>query len=819
MKTNIKLFIIIFLSLFICISNVYWVIKWDRDGQSWYISDDGTVRDNNFNTLWTFDSSNWNFTDTTWSTSNVFSTAGTTLSTHLPWWATFSVTTDGFHGYDMASAWLNLANTAATTWSKSESTQTAITDYNQTVAGMMGVTYDPSVNYAWLHQNNSGGFNYWCSNNSNFMTFTPWILWWWMTCEEKQAMWYKIACGKQIAPNNYTIQPLPWWWAIKPKLPWWWTQTPIITTTTTTASCTYISGWNPDWSTCKVNTPFDTSWKTTCTQTNNRSEVTSVYSWSVVNKYSNWAFITSVPQWSCKPSVSKNPVETVSIPISIDLNNPSTSSTCNWTLYANNNDTCIVVIDILWNIYQNRSIDWNINTWISNIIDNSNEKSNRVDWWWWNALNFSWISNTSITWKSITISWIKSVSPFTSNNWKIEFKLGNNTYEVNNINYHFKKPLTWKLEASIDWWTSWWIIPSLWTQIDYRILYNNPWNINIIYNSITNNDYTISAFNDGLEIQSIEIDESDYSKFSARINTSKKEIDILPDPSIWVKGAYIQYTLWWKTVKYTLSDLELANNTDEFVLTWEEFRWVRVVWNLQGSWKQMLTWQDENISSITMLETRNEIRKNAYMFVKWMNNWDIINGIRYVEWEDVTISWDQNYETLIVKDWNVIIDWDLNTTWKTFWIIVLKNWYNSLTDYVWKWNIYVNNNVVYIDAIIYSDWWFISSLDWNPLIEDTTERTTLLQKQLVFKWSLFTRNTIGWSILSGWYYLLPWSVQTDDFDKAMLYDLNYVRRWKIWWDWSDENLDWNDRNLWNNNPFVIIYNPEIQTKPPKWFKY
>lgn len=46
--------------------------------------------------------------------------------------------------------------------------------------------------------------------------------------------------------------------------------------------------------------------------------------------------------------------------------------------------------------------------------------------------------------------------------------------------------------------------------------------------------------------------------------------------------------------------------------------------------------------------------------------------------------------------------------------------------------------------------------------------------------SLFTRNTIGGAVLAGGKYVLPGGSvlpATDTgFDKAMVYDLNYVRR-------------------------------------------
>jgi len=81
--------------------------------------------------------------------------------------------------------------------------------------------------------------------------------------------------------------------------------------------------------------------------------------------------------------------------------------------------------------------------------------------------------------------------------------------------------------------------------------------------------------------------------------------------------------------------------------------------------------------------------------------------------------------------------------------------------------------------------------------------------QLVMKWTLFTRNTIGWSITwASWEYLFPgW--QTWSRDQVKIYDLNYIRL-------SNENLA-TTYNNWNEDNFVIIYNPQIQTNPPAGF--
>lgn len=103
-----------------------------------------------------------------------------------------------------------------------------------------------------------------------------------------------------------------------------------------------------------------------------------------------------------------------------------------------------------------------------------------------------------------------------------------------------------------------------------------------------------------------------------------------------------------------------------------------------------------------------------------------------------------------------------------------------------------------------------SSSEISTFNIDTDDRTNTLNKQLVIKWSILTRNTIGWAVKwsSGKYILPGWEL-TDNFDKAMMYDLNYIRRWN----WNQDST----KNWWNNDNLVIIYNSSIQTNPPKWF--
>ena len=356
----------------------------------------------------------------------------------------------------------------------------------------------------------------------------------------------------------------------------------------------------------------------------------------------------------------------------------------------------------------------------------------------------------------------------------------------------FKKPVSWTI--SIEWSN----IPQIWKEQKYNInlskvdnnLFSNysNWKINISTQSI-NNETQWHFWNKFSNI--IDSFWNNLNKtlwFTWSIDASE---NILSWINISTNKLKISYKLWWKDIEYDLND---------FSINWCEVStlWLKVIWNLQWFWKSSQTWQEENFSNIYKSKLRSEIRKNWYNLIKWYQPW-ILNWINYVE-GDIHISWDQDYETLIVKNWNVIIDWDLNLSNKKLWIIILKDSYITLTDYRNKWNIYINKNVENINAIIYADGTFRSAdSNWEQYSDNE------LNKSLELNWSLFTRNTIWWAVEGTTTYILPWWKTTIDFDLAQIYDLNYVRK-------VDNTCDIN-----NDYSFLIKYNSSILIDPPKWF--
>lgn len=379
----------------------------------------------------------------------------------------------------------------------------------------------------------------------------------------------------------------------------------------------------------------------------------------------------------------------------------------------------------------------------------------------------------------------------------------------------FKKTFKGQLQVSTNTWATWDWALELWTALMYRLLVSPlssiwAYEIENFYSSITSWN-----LNHSISDKSIPVNLTSNPIFEASVNTSESattldsnlKVSLSPNP-------VVTYKLWWKDIRFRLTESEIDfSDLNPISIAWtSEFLWVKVIWNIQGSWKQEITGQISNFSDISQSTIRSIIRKNAFQYTQSMTNNQILNWVKYVEW-DVTISSNPSYETLVVKNGNVIINWNLNTDKKKLWIIVLKDGYNTKTDYVNKWNIYITPSVTEVNALFYADGWLISAkINGDVYDTDTSERTASLRKQLILNGSLFTKNTIGWSIFSGGNYKLPgWEI-TDSFNNAMVYDLNYVRRWK---ESCIISLFWNCK--YDDSAFIIIYDSQYQKSPPKLF--
>lgn len=435
---------------------------------------------------------------------------------------------------------------------------------------------------------------------------------------------------------------------------------------------------------------------------------------------------------------------------------------------------------------------------------------------------------TDTTWK-----WLfnfKSIAPWTFNelfsvklnNWDDNYNdlWAASTYKIwlNSANY-FKKPWVWSMKV---------LNPTNWI---LKLNATNRVSINLTKKAwgLFPSWYTVENYKDKLTSAVSEHSIDERNNFTW-VNTSPQmDFKLEPNTDFWYKmkpwvktSPYINYSIEWKTVSYLLTPDEDPSSIQPIWINnpKEALAWVRIVWSAQWTWKQgLVTWKGK-FSDLSKLDSRSKIKIKAYNLIKWVTSWKENNWIYYKLCDstnkDFTLPSISKDITYITRNCNIIINSNVNLNWKRVWIIALRD--NQTNDKIW--NIYVDKAVYYINAVIYADGWFISSgfNFWEDRIEnykDSIERTDNLQKQLVLKWSLFTRNTIWWAIKwSSSNYTLPGWAKTDSYDKAMAYDLNYIRRENDWW--NDINLT-KKYNLWYEEPFIIVYNSILQTNPPKGF--
>lgn len=397
-----------------------------------------------------------------------------------------------------------------------------------------------------------------------------------------------------------------------------------------------------------------------------------------------------------------------------------------------------------------------------------------------------------------------SYTPWTfTQRFNIDYNLWDNEYQDNsiieslflwrNIGYQeneFFIPLSWSISLEDG-------LPQLWKQQEYSIEISNP--SNLMYSNARLEIWINTLnFSTPHRFREVIINNNRFSNINPKV-TFTWSIDITQEsaalmvPKLQVNNLPVRYTLSGKNVRYALANLE--NNFCEVDTI--STLWVSIIWSLQWSWRWNITWQNENITDISVVETREQIRRNALNLISWRTwNGDVINNIKYVSGENITLSWNQNYETLIVRNGNVIISDNIT---KDIWIIVIRDaWYDLTRDYNTNGNIFISNTVSEIHAIIYADGTIRSAKSNWESYNDAELWTSLF-----ITWAIFTRNTIGWAVWIDNNYLLPGGWSTWDFSLAEIYDLNFLRK----------------TNLCNppNYSLRIEYNQTVISNPPPWF--
>jgi len=327
-----------------------------------------------------------------------------------------------------------------------------------------------------------------------------------------------------------------------------------------------------------------------------------------------------------------------------------------------------------------------------------------------------------------------------------------------------------------------------------------------------------------------------------------------------IKDQYLSSHIWY-TIPGPSGDLNVLYNSD---IIWKDNYWWTSSWVTTSQIWLKISWisssqnqidistdQGDDLNIIWNIDKtilKRDMRKNVYNLVNQTNinnwtykiddlNWDgIETEIWYNTWalllnKTVIYFWDLNgadilleashdftgKKTIVVIWWNLYIKSNIvnETTSDVLWIIVLKD------DYGKWWNLYIDPNVTKIDAAIYTDKSIIS-YDWTNELDWNTNQFTL-RNQLYIYWSVFSENTMGWSINEPPVcpYYVWWICERKDAQK---YDLNFLRRY-YYVSWSSAINWWiNYMNKYNltdylyyQYPVVIKYNPKVQTSPPPLF--
>ena len=235
------------------------------------------------------------------------------------------------------------------------------------------------------------------------------------------------------------------------------------------------------------------------------------------------------------------------------------------------------------------------------------------------------------------------------------------------------------------------------------------------------------------------------------------------------------------------------------------------------------------LGKITKSTLRKNVQKKVYDTIR---NVSPSNGARSVSWLWATSwpSWDgitlKNGSVLyfgnlwgndVIVDWNdaitgnktLVVEWGNiyiteNIRWDgILWLIAIRKWNNGG-------NIYIHPRVTDIHAIMYADRSVLSveDIDNDDVYERIADGSTQAQElasQLYIYGSIFSENTIGWSVPST--KLCPYFAASCNANESKKYDLNLLRRYILV---QEVDVDWNPILDGSGNP---IKNPQYSGAP------
>ena len=207
-------------------------------------------------------------------------------------------------------------------------------------------------------------------------------------------------------------------------------------------------------------------------------------------------------------------------------------------------------------------------------------------------------------------------------------------------------------------------------------------------------------------------------------------------------------------------------------------------------------------------------------------NWEIIT---FYEWNTTIDCWTtcdvDDKRTIIVKNWRVTINSNIQTNWWNWQFMVASitdKWLDNITisngsDHelsAWKqkWWIAIDENVTNIDAFLLSQWPLVSSYLWDVM--KNYSNTDRLLNQLHIYGSVFSLNTISGDKTNECPYI---EQNCNNLDTAKVYDLSFLRRYTLV---NSGNFNWTE---WVDVPFSTDLDytntSTITTKSSWWYTY
>lgn len=596
-----------------------------------------------------------------------------------------------------------------------------------------------------------------------------------------------------------------------------------------------VTFYDPSWNSTTWLIPVVANIPSTTLSTNN------IWNWATATIY-NWTFTTSkIADWSDKHVLNLSLRDTYwniikpepwikSVNISISYNNNvdlnqiwvdklspvvSIGNLDLWDAINYGTNDFLLVNGLVWNSssFYNSSWDyhseiisysptkyWYTYTSSNNDINLSYLRTTVSAIWWnswiweitnydpiniwikWNlkflpAIEVSTIDTNPANWQALFDTWIEFNSTITKNtsqninNFESAYNL-----DINSMNslmsFQDIEPISWV--STCNWYNSSTWYQKTWVKCDRGLL----WISNILFSS-TSGGSTNNVFRAKPKLVTMLLPSFLYSLSSELV------YDIW-----WYKVAYpsfnysTSWTQWITNNEIHISWIMNKNNKNTIIMSWSSLQW-KIIWDL----------------------SKNDIKTSLYKNVENITkNWKSGDPkiLLKTGWDVTLYNWDYSKNTIIVKWWDVIINWDiLKQWWQLNWIVVLK-WAN------WEWwNIWISKDVTKIEAIIYCDWSLISwDKSTNIYYADTSNWAT---KQLLIFGSVISSNTIWWS--SSTPPKCPYWIKPCNGDVAKRYDLNHFRHF-------NPNIPSNPDLIYPDYPkapMIINYDNTIQTNPLKVF--